>query len=134
MPKHNEMHEANRKRWDAGAEGWAKRADSRGLWRRCPDEPELVLSERERAHLADLAGKRVCVLGSGDNQVVFALAGLGALVTSVDISQNQLDIAARRALAIPRQACRDFALGYSWRACAEQFLGNLHPFAPAGAA
>ena len=38
----------------------------------------------------------MCVLGSGDNQVVFALAGLGALVTSVDISQNQLQIAQQR--------------------------------------
>ncbi len=100
MPNNNEMHEANRKRWEAGAESWAKRADSRGLWRRCPAEPELVLSERERAHLADLTGKQVCVLGSGDNQVVFALAGLGSLVTSVDISQNQLDVAARRAQAL----------------------------------
>jgi ubiquinone/menaquinone biosynthesis C-methylase UbiE len=48
-------------------------------------------------YLRDIAGKRVCVLGSGDNQVVFALAGLGAQVTSVDISQNQLDIAEQRA-------------------------------------
>ena len=36
------------------------------------------------------------MLGSGDNQVVFALAGLGALVTSVDISQNQLQVAQER--------------------------------------
>jgi len=98
----DEMHEANRRRWDAGSEAWAAGADSRGLWRRCPAEPELVLSERELAHLGDLAGKRVCVLGSGDNQVVFALAGLGGLgglggeVTSVDISQKQLDVAAAR--------------------------------------
>ncbi|MEI7834747.1 MAG: class I SAM-dependent methyltransferase, partial [bacterium] len=45
----------------------------------------------------DLAGKRVCVLGSGDNLAAFALAGMGAQVTSVDISQRQLDIAAGRA-------------------------------------
>ena len=43
----NEIHEANRKRWDAGSELWAKRADSRGLWRRCSSEPALVLSDRE---------------------------------------------------------------------------------------
>ena len=93
----NDIHEANRKRWDAASEGWARGADSRGLWRRCPGEPELVLCDRELAHLRTIAGKRVCVLGSGDNQVVFALAGLGAVVTSVDISQCQLDVAARRA-------------------------------------
>lgn len=93
----NEIHELNRKRWDAGSERWAKGADSRGLWRRCPSEPELVLSDKELGYLADIRGKNVCVLGSGDNQVVFALAGLGGIVTSVDISQNQLDVAKRRA-------------------------------------
>lgn len=93
----NEIHEANRRRWDAGSEQWAERADSRGHWRRCPSEPELVLSEKELEYLAEIRGKRVAVLGSGDNQVVFALAGLGGIVTSVDISQNQLDVAERRA-------------------------------------
>jgi SAM-dependent methyltransferase len=93
----NELHEANRKRWDAASEGWAKGADSRGLWRRCPTEPGLVLCDRELAYLGDIGGKCVCVLGSGDNQVAFALAGMGAKVTSVDISQQQLDVAKRRA-------------------------------------
>ena len=93
----NKFHRANRKHWDAAARRWADGADRRGLWRRCPSEPELVLCPAELEHLADVADKRVCVLGSGDNQVVFALAGLGAVVTSVDISQNQLDIARQRA-------------------------------------
>lgn len=93
----NSLHEANRKRWDAVSESWARGADSRGLWRRCPAEPQLVLCDRELAYLRDIAGKDVCVLGSGDNQVAFALAGLGAKVTSVDISQRQLDVAAGRA-------------------------------------
>jgi glycosyltransferase involved in cell wall biosynthesis len=35
--------------------------------------------------------------------------------------------AAERALAIPRTRCREYALTFSWRRCAEQFLGNLHP-------
>jgi SAM-dependent methyltransferase len=91
------MHEANRRRWEAGSEQWARGADSRGLWRRCPSEPELVLSPKELQYLADVRNKHVAVLGSGDNQVVFALAGLGAIVTSVDISQNQLNVAQRRA-------------------------------------
>ena len=93
----DQLHAANKLRWDAAATNWARSADSRGLWRRCPTEPELVLGAQELRHLADVAGKRVCVLGSGDNQVVFALAGLGAAVTSVDISQNQLHVAERRA-------------------------------------
>lgn len=90
-------HEANKTRWNADADNWAKSADGRGLWKRCHQEPGLVLSTYELRHLRGLSGKRVCVLGSGDNQVVFALAGLGADVTSVDISQNQLDIAQKRA-------------------------------------
>ncbi len=91
------IHDANRRRWDAGSEQWAQSADVRGLWRRCPLEPELVLCEQELEHLAEISGMRVCVLGSGDNQVVFALAGLGGIVTSVDFSQNQLDVAEPRA-------------------------------------
>ena len=79
----NEHHRANRKRWEASAENWAKGADSRGIWRRCPTEASLVLSPVELEYLSDVKEKRVCVLGSGDNQVVFALAGLGANVTGL---------------------------------------------------
>ncbi|MEM9097098.1 MAG: class I SAM-dependent methyltransferase [Pseudomonadota bacterium] len=92
-----EIHNANRARWEAAAPRWAANADNRGLWQRAPREPELVLCQTERDHFGDLQGKRVCVLGSGDNQVVFALAGLGAEVTAVDIAEAQLDIAAERA-------------------------------------
>jgi ubiquinone/menaquinone biosynthesis C-methylase UbiE len=91
------MHAANKARWEAGAELWSKRTESRGLWKRAPLEPELVLSPMELQYLRDLAGRRVCVLGSGDNQVVFALAGLGGAVTSVDISEGQLASARERA-------------------------------------
>ena len=45
----------------------------------------------------DLNGKRACVFASGDNRAVFALTGLGATVTSVDISENQLEVARQRA-------------------------------------
>ena len=96
MKPTNRFHSANKDRWEAASEGWERAADSRGLWRRCPTEPKLVFSDTELQYLTGIAGKRVCVLGSGDNQVVFALSGMGALVTSVDISQNQLQIAERR--------------------------------------
>ena len=92
----NPFHSANKDRWEAASEHWRRAANSRGLWRRCPTEPELVLSDKELHYIAGIAGKRVGVLGSGDNQVVFALAGLGAFVTSVDISQNQLQVAQQR--------------------------------------
>ena len=93
----NDWHEANRRGWDAVSPGWQEGIDARGVWRRCHLEPELILLPEELAYLGDLHGRTVCVLGSGDNQAVFALAGMGAHVTSVDISQSQLDIAAGRA-------------------------------------
>ena len=92
----NEMHEANRKGWDAVSPGWQRGIDRRKHWRKYPEDPSLAFSTRELAHLSEMTGKKVCVLGSGDNLAVFALAGMGAQVTSVDISQTQLDIAQQR--------------------------------------
>lgn len=79
------------------ASGWKKRTDERGLWDQCHREPTLVLSPGEMRYLSDVGRKEVCVLGSGDNEVVFALAGMGAKVTSLDISEEQLKIAEMRA-------------------------------------
>jgi SAM-dependent methyltransferase len=93
----NAWHEANRRGWDAVSPHWQQADVIESQWRRCPGEPELVLHPEELEYLAGIAGKAACVLGSGDNLVVFALAGLGARVTSVDISQAQLEIAAGRA-------------------------------------
>ena len=39
----------------------------------------------------------MCVVGSGDNLVAFAFAGMGANVTSVDISDRRIAVAASRA-------------------------------------
>lgn len=90
-------HEHNRQVWERQAAAWGQSAEERGTWRRCATEPGLVLDPRELAWLSELQGRRVAVLGSGDNEVVFALAGLGARVTSVDIAAQQLRIAAARA-------------------------------------
>lgn len=49
--------------------------------------------------------------------------GSGAGCLDVDLKR-----AVEGALAIPAQTCRDYALGYSWRRSAEQFLSNLRPF------
>lgn len=43
----------------------------------------------------------------------------------VGVLDNDLAAGCLRALAIPREACRAFALTRSWRACTEQFLSNL---------
>jgi hypothetical protein len=76
----NRFHDANRHRWDAGSVSWAEHANARGIWRKAHRDPSLVLHAAELAWLRDVGGKKVAVLGSGDNQVVFALAGMGAVV------------------------------------------------------
>lgn len=96
----NRMHEANRKRWDIASPHYKVQRDDG--WRRCLADPSLGFERGSlqllRQYIGDgLLGKTVCVLGSGDNYAVFALAGMGARVTSVDISQAQLDVAAQRA-------------------------------------
>ena len=93
----NTMHEANRKGWDAASASWQAMIEQHVDWRRCPEDPTIALDNRELDLLVQVAGKDICVLGSGDNLVVFALSGMGARVTSVDISQAQLDTAASRA-------------------------------------
>ncbi len=93
----NLIHEANRRRWNVGAKRWAERADSRSIWKDCVHDPSLALSSEALKALDQVAAKQICVLGSGDNEVVFALASMGAKLTSVDISEAQLDIAAQRA-------------------------------------
>ena len=55
------------------------------------------------------------VQGPGD---VIGDAPVGAL-------DSDLKAACERALKIPREAARAFALAHSWRACTEQFLSNL---------
>ena len=97
-------HETNRRYWDAMASGWKDLRDRDGGWRRCIREPGLGFAggalELIRSSVGDLAGKTVCVIGSGDNYAAFALAGLGAAVTSTDISERQLDVARERAVEL----------------------------------
>ena len=71
--------------------------DRRGTWRIAHEQPEKVFLEQELALIGEIEGRQVCVLGSGDNLAVFAFAGMGAQVTSVDISSGQLAVARDRA-------------------------------------
>lgn len=91
------FHETNRRSWNAASPGWQAMVDRAGEWNRCHRKPSIVLNPAELELIGGIRGKRVCVLGSGDNKVVFALAGMGAKVTSVDISEVQLAIAGWRA-------------------------------------
>jgi len=96
-------HEANKEFWDASTQWWKEKEDQRGLWMKAHEDPALVLSPAEMPFLKDVGGKDVCVLGSGDNEVAFALAGLGGHVTSVDISERRLAVAADRARTLGLQ-------------------------------
>ncbi len=96
-------HEANQAFWDASTEWWREKEDQRGLWRKAHQDATLVLSPVEMPFLNDVNAQDVCVLGSGDNQVAFALAGLGGHVTSVDISERRLAVAADRARTLGLQ-------------------------------
>jgi hypothetical protein len=96
----NHFHEANRRRWEAGSVSWAYHADMRGIWRKCHRDASLALRPAELKWLNDVSGKSVAVLGSGDNQAVFALSGLGAKVMSVDISEQQLTLPAAGPLCL----------------------------------
>lgn len=95
------MHDANRRSWDNNAGSWAEMRDRDGLWRRCPEEPELGFAggayELIGSYAGEVEGKKVAVIGSGDNHTVFALAGMKAKVTSIDISERQLQTASARA-------------------------------------
>ena len=90
------MHEGNRACWNGWAEWWGTRREEVGVWKLCHERPELVLSPGELQFMSDLRDKKVCVLASGDNEVAFAMAGMGARVTSIDISEGQLAIAEQR--------------------------------------
>jgi glycosyltransferase involved in cell wall biosynthesis len=48
--------------------------------------------------------------------------------TGVGVLDDDLAVAAQRALAISPERCREYALNYSWQRSAEQFLENLRPF------
>jgi SAM-dependent methyltransferase len=98
----NEIHESNRRHWDRTVRKWKELRDEDGLWQRCHKEPDLAFEGGALELLREVAGddlteKDVCLVGSGDNYAAFALAGLGARVTSTDISQRQLDVASDRA-------------------------------------
>ena len=100
----NKIHEANRRRWNNQATWWEDRLNCADRWHRCHKEPELAFKVDVLAIIREMVGnlrdKRVCIIGSGDNLAAYALSGLGAVVTSTDISEERLDLAARRAEAL----------------------------------
>ena len=96
-------HEANRRLWNDHVAIWEERSNREGRWQRCHLEPDLAFEggalELIQEFAGGLEGKQACVIGSGDNMATFALAlaGLGAQVTSTDISEERLAMGSRRA-------------------------------------
>jgi glycosyltransferase involved in cell wall biosynthesis len=72
-------------------------------------------------------------LASGVPVAAFPVPGPLDVVNGAGVGflQEDLAAAARQALAISPEACRRYALQFSWQRSAEQFLGNLQPFDPA---
>lgn len=103
----SDMNEANRLFWDAQAPAWRELREQDQLWRRIPQQPALAFEGEALAmieqYAGSVSGRQACVIASGDNYVSFALAGMGAHVTSTDISNEQLAVARARAseLALP---------------------------------
>lgn len=89
----------NQADWDAFSASYLRYNHADKLIQRIVDDPSSAFKRvtwaQLQRHLPDLKGKRVCVPSSGDNHAVFAFALLGAQVTSCDISQPQLDAAAK---------------------------------------
>jgi hypothetical protein len=80
-------HQANQAFWNSSTKRWKEMEDQRGLWMKAHEDPTLVLSSAEMPYLKDVAGKDVCVLGSGDNEVAFALR-VSAVVSRPSIFQS----------------------------------------------
>ena len=93
----NRYHRANRDKWNLASPRWAAAQERRGTWRIAHQQPGKVFLPQELELIGTVENRDVCVLGSGDNLAVFAFAGMGARVTSVDISAEQLQVARQRA-------------------------------------
>jgi SAM-dependent methyltransferase len=98
----NRHHEANRQHWDDTlAKVFQDQDDEGGVWRRCVEEQDVAFDCPILPLIDELSGsldgKRVCVIASGDSHSCFAFAGMGAEVTSVDQSIEQLKTAEKRA-------------------------------------
>ena len=72
-------------------------------------------------------------LASGVPVAAFPVPGPLDVVNGAGVGflEEDLASAARQALTISPEACRRYALQFSWQRSAEQFLGNLQPFDPA---
>jgi glycosyltransferase involved in cell wall biosynthesis len=68
-------------------------------------------------------------LACGVPVAAFPSAGPSDVIgdSGVGVISEDLGVAARAALALPRNRCREHALRFSWQASIDQFLGHLAP-------
>ena len=66
-------------------------------------------------------------LAAGLPVAAFPVPGPLDIIDGADVGvlDENLGVAARKALRIPPARCGDYAMGFSWQRCAEQFLVNL---------
>jgi len=71
-------------------------------------------------------------LASGVPVAAFPVTGPKDVIADHPVGALDQDLRAAclKALEIPRQACRDFALQYSWENCARQFIAHLRDVSP----
>ncbi len=95
----NPVSAKNRASWNALSAGYSAREHADPVIRAIADHPARAFHhaawELLRSVFPSFEGLRVCIPSSGDNHAAFALAQLGAQVTSCDISENQLANAER---------------------------------------
>ena len=84
MKPTNPFHSVNKDRWDATSDHWARAANTRGTWRGCLTEPNLVLSDVELHYLAETAGKRVAEWEGGKRSVNLPLSNSPGVDTLLD--------------------------------------------------
>ncbi|MFE5322022.1 class I SAM-dependent methyltransferase [Paenibacillus sp. NPDC056579] len=81
--------------WNEWSDTWYVKYRTDEAISKIRNRPESVFHpvtyELIRKALPDLQGKRICVPSSGDNHAVFAFHLMGAQVTSVDISERQME-------------------------------------------
>ncbi|MDE2466004.1 MAG: glycosyltransferase family 1 protein, partial [Alphaproteobacteria bacterium] len=72
-------------------------------------------------------------LACGVPVAAFPVSGPSDVIGDAPVAALRTDLreACLRALSIPAEACRSFALSRSWRACTHQFLSNLPQIARA---
>ncbi|MGD8450863.1 MAG: class I SAM-dependent methyltransferase [Phycisphaerae bacterium] len=114
-PASREVHEANRRSWNAATAAHnSHKRDQAGHLRR----GGTTLFPEETSLLGDVAGLRLVHLQCNSGQDTLSLAWLGAVVTGVDISDEAIDFARKLSAdsGLPGTFCRDDV--HDWLAAA----------------